>query len=150
MLIDDLQFEEDQAKELTQALDAILWLRGPQDGLNSRSDVLRRAVERFLRDVANSRSAELARQCAWRFNLPGNEHLAKLLGISSPATSQPNIPYKKSLKDSRNSQPSASEQVSPDGGSEATKEAHHHPAGRPSGCQIIETPLEAMQAGKSE
>ena len=69
--MDDGSFVLDRIRQewMLERIDEILRIRGAQDGLRSRQDVVVFAVNEFWRKVLASRSAELGRECVWHRNL---------------------------------------------------------------------------------
>jgi len=61
--------DRERQERMLDRIDEILRIRGAQDGLRSRQDVIFFAVDELWRKVLASRSADLDRHCAWRNNL---------------------------------------------------------------------------------
>jgi hypothetical protein len=65
----DLVCDRVRRERLLEHIEEILRIRGAQDSLTSRQDVITFAVEELWRTVVSSRSAELYCECTWRNNL---------------------------------------------------------------------------------
>jgi hypothetical protein len=62
-------FDRERQERMLDRIEEILRIRGAQDGLKSRQDVIFFAVDELWRKVLVSRSADLDRHCVCRTNL---------------------------------------------------------------------------------